>query len=65
MFGIALYFFEKPAFKNDIFAWEYVPVIQEIYDKYKIYAKNEIILEQRNVKNSIKQYFKEVYLQNN
>ena len=108
--GIALCFFEEPAFKNDSVAWEQGTVIQEIYDKYKIYGKNEIALDKRNVKissglryiikkvidgygkytggelidltheempwkstsknqlideNSIKQYFKEVYLQNN
>lgn len=108
--GISLCFFEKPAFENDIIAWEYGPVIQEIYDKYRGYGKDEIILDKKSIKissglryiikrvingygkytggelidltheetpwkstrkneiidkDSIKQYFKEVYLQNN
>lgn len=33
--GMSLRIFDKPAFLNDILAWQYGPVIKEIYQKYK------------------------------
>lgn len=33
--GIALRIYGKPAFSNDISAWQYGPVVEEIYKKYK------------------------------
>ena len=32
---MSLRIFDKPAFLNDILAWQYGPVIKEIYQKYK------------------------------
>ena len=48
--GISLSVYEIPAFSNNFLAWEYGPVVQEIYDKYKNYGKEEIILEKTNIK---------------
>lgn len=33
--GIALRIYGKPAFSNDILAWQYGPVVEEIYKQYK------------------------------
>ena len=32
---MSLRIFDKPAVLNDILAWQYGPVIKEIYQKYK------------------------------
>lgn len=41
------------AFKEEIEAWSFGPVIPEIYRKYKIFGRDNIIL---NAKNDIKKY---------
>ena len=41
--GICLCIYEKPAFPEEIYNWEYGPVIKEIYYKYRKY-KNKIII---------------------
>lgn len=33
--GLTLRIYGKPAFSNDIFAWQYGPVVETIYKKYK------------------------------
>jgi uncharacterized phage-associated protein/DNA-binding transcriptional regulator YiaG len=33
--GVSLHWFEKPAFSNEILAWEHGPVVKEIYDEYR------------------------------
>lgn len=40
--GISLAIFGKPAFVNDIKAWSYGPVVEEIYYKYKDYGRSGI-----------------------
>lgn len=40
--GLALSIFGKPAFTNKIYAWEYGPVVEEIYQKYKSKGKHPI-----------------------
>ncbi len=46
--GLSLAFFKQPAFKEEIEAWNYGPVIPEIYHKYKKYGRGEI-QESKNV----------------
>jgi len=38
--------FNKPLFSNNIEAWEYGPVIPDVYRKFKKYGSNSIILEE-------------------
>lgn len=40
--GLALSIFGKPAFNNKICAWNYGPVVNEIYQKYKINQRDPI-----------------------
>lgn len=45
--GLSLVIFNKKAFNENIFAWDYGPVVREAYDTYKIYGKNEIIISEK------------------
>lgn len=40
--GLCMAVFNKPAFANNIVAWEHGPVVEEIYQKYKAHGKKEI-----------------------
>jgi putative zinc finger/helix-turn-helix YgiT family protein len=40
--GICLFIYKEPAFKQNIYAWDYGPIVYEIYSKYKKYMANEI-----------------------
>lgn len=40
--GLSLCIFGKPAFTNKIYAWDYGPVVDEIYQKYKTKGKRPI-----------------------
>lgn len=40
--GLALHVYGKPAFSNKICAWDYGPVVEEIYYKYKTKGKRPI-----------------------
>jgi len=40
--GICLVVYKKVAFKEHIYAWDYGPIVYEIYSKYKDYKINEI-----------------------
>ena len=37
--------FGKPLFEDDFQAWDYGPVIPEVYQKYKVYGRNGIMRE--------------------
>jgi len=41
--GIHLAEFGKPLFANKIYAWEYGPVIKEVYHKFKKFGNNHIV----------------------
>lgn len=40
--GIYLALFDKPLFKEKIYAWKHGPVVEEVYKKYKKNGRNEI-----------------------
>lgn len=40
--GLCLYIFGKPAFDSPIVAWEYGPVVQEIWNNYNLFGKKPI-----------------------
>lgn len=40
--GLSLFVYKKVAFKERILAWDYGPIVYEIYSKYKEYKNNEI-----------------------
>ena len=48
--ALCLMVFDKPAFSEKILAWEYGPVVKEVYRKYKTNRKKEIKTE-TNIKN--------------
>lgn len=48
--ALCLMIFDKPAFPEKILAWEYGPVVKEVYRKYKTNRKKEIKTE-TNIKN--------------
>ena len=41
--GIYLAFYNKPLFREDIFAWAHGPVVEEVYQEYKRYGSRGII----------------------
>lgn len=45
----ALLFFNRKAFAEKIMAWNYGPVVEEIYQEYKENHANEIILKDNNI----------------
>ncbi|HAJ33323.1 MAG TPA: hypothetical protein DCK79_08100 [Candidatus Atribacteria bacterium] len=50
--------FDKPLFEDQIFAWDFGPVVKNVYDKYKKYRYTPIILEE-NFERNIKKIDKE------
>ncbi|MBE5812087.1 MAG: DUF4065 domain-containing protein [Clostridiales bacterium] len=60
--GICMAVFNKPAFANNIVAWEHGPVVEEIYQKYKAHGKKEIQTPKvyGDVSEGIKRIIKEV-----
>lgn len=40
--ALSLITFDKPAYKENILAWDYGPVVYEVYCKYRNYKNNEI-----------------------
>lgn len=40
--GLSLFVFDKAAFNEELYAWEYGPIVYEIYSKYKKYKSHEI-----------------------
>jgi uncharacterized phage-associated protein len=42
-FNLAIY--GQPLFKEDLFAWQYGPVVSEVYHKYKIFSSGSIAKE--------------------
>jgi len=38
-------FFDQFLFQEEIYAWRYGPVVKDLYDKYKPFRKNPIIVE--------------------
>jgi len=46
--GLSLHIYGKPAFENKIMAWNYGPVVEEIYKKYK--GKNPISTCKKDIK---------------
>ncbi len=40
--GISLFIYKKLAYKQHLYAWEYGPIVYEIYSKYKKYKASEI-----------------------
>lgn len=43
--GYNIAVFGKPLFENDIQAWQYGPVVPEVYDAFKKFGPNSIMLE--------------------
>lgn len=40
--GFAMVILERPLFEDDFEAWEYGPVVRNIYDKYNYYGSNAL-----------------------
>jgi uncharacterized phage-associated protein len=40
--GVNLALYKQPLFKEDLFAWQYGPVVSEVYHTYKIYSSGVI-----------------------
>ncbi|OAV73687.1 putative phage-associated protein [Bacteroidales bacterium Barb6] len=53
--GFHLAVFDKPLFKEDIVAWEYGPVVREVYDEYKGYGKGAIPFPDKNFEDTLAQ----------
>ena len=55
--------FNKPLFNNNIEAWEYGPVVPDVYRKFKKYGSNPIILEEdeSSLSEKDKEILKEVW----
>lgn len=52
--GICLLVYNKAAFKERILAWDYGPIVYEVYSKYKKYKFNEIdIISERKLSNGL------------
>lgn len=43
-FHIAMY--DKPLFEEKVIAWQYGPVVKEVYDEYKQYGSNAIVKDE-------------------
>jgi uncharacterized phage-associated protein len=54
---------DKPLFENPILAWEYGPVVSEVYRKYKSNGSNAIISEKdtRLISNEDKENLKKIW----
>lgn len=48
--GVHLIMHDKEAFPDEIIAWEYGPVVKNVYYEYAIYGANDIILIDKNEK---------------
>lgn len=48
--GVHLFMHEKVAFPDEIIAWEYGPVVKDVYYEYSIYGANDIIPIDKNEK---------------
>ena len=48
--GVHLFMHEKVAFPDEIIAWQYGPVVKDVYYEYSIYGANDIILIDKNEK---------------
>lgn len=62
--GHCLTLFNKPAFNEKIIAWNYGPVVEEIYQEYKDFHKKEITTKQRvkKISTGLEQIIKEVVI---
>lgn len=43
--GVFLAATDRPLFREDILAWQYGPVVEEVYQKFKVYGANGIVLD--------------------
>ena len=50
--GFHLAFFDQPIFNDKIVAWKYGPVVEEVYQKLKIYNDSAVELDKEKVKNA-------------
>lgn len=48
--AISLISFNRPAFDEEILAWEYGPVVGEVYKEYQNYKKNVITSKRKDIK---------------
>lgn len=48
--GAHLLMHDKKAFSDEIIAWQYGPVVKDVYYEYAIYGANDIILINKNEK---------------
>jgi uncharacterized phage-associated protein len=48
--GVHLFMHEKVAFLDEIIAWQYGPVVKDVYYEYSIYGANDIIPIDKNEK---------------
>lgn len=48
--GVHLFMHEKVAFSDEIIAWQYGPVVKDVYYEYSIYGANDIIPIDKNEK---------------
>lgn len=48
--GVHLVMHDKEAFPDEIIAWEYGPVVKDVYYEYAIYGANDIIPMDKNEK---------------
>ena len=48
--GVHLFMHEKVAFPDEIIAWQYGPVVKDVYYEYSIYGANDIIPIDKNEK---------------
>lgn len=48
--GVHLFMNEKVAFPDEIIAWQYGPVVKDVYYEYSIYGANDIIPIDKNEK---------------
>ena len=48
--GVHLVMHDKEAFSDEIIAWEYGPVVKDVYYEYAIYGANDIIPMDKNEK---------------
>lgn len=49
----------RPAFNEEIEAWQYWPVVKEIYDKYKDYWRKEIEIKEEELEENYKKFTEE------
>jgi uncharacterized phage-associated protein len=62
--GVNLAVYKQPLFKEDLFAWQYGPVVSEVYHKYKTYGSssiNENIDDLIDIDTQSEDLIKEVY----